>query len=176
MVKGSPLTFSPIGMSGTTSETNERKYVLRNQNTIRHRSIKAAAFTAALACVLATGVEVRSSGAAQLTYFHSNGKLHLVNTDRNGGLQGIASVYHDRITANGEHMNPNAMTAAHKSLPMGSRVTVFNHRNGRSVTVRINDRGPYVTGRVIDLSPGAARVLGVDGLAQVSLHVNGRSS
>jgi rare lipoprotein A len=91
-------------------------------------------------------------------------------------LQGIASVYHDRITANGEHMDPNAMTAAHKSLPMGSRVTVFNKHNGRSVTVRINDRGPYVTGRVIDLSPGAARVLGVDGLAQVSLQVNGRSS
>jgi rare lipoprotein A len=99
-----------------------------------------------------------------------------VNADRNGGLQGTASVYHDRITANGEHMNPNAMTAAHKSLPMGSRVTVTNKHNGRSVTVRINDRGPYVTGRVIDLSPGAARVLGVDGLAQVSLQVNGRSS
>jgi rare lipoprotein A (peptidoglycan hydrolase) len=149
---------------------------LRNQNTMRLRSIKAAALTAALACVLATGVEIRSSAAAQLTYFHQNGKLHLVNTDRNDGLQGIASVYHDRITANGEQMNPNAMTAAHKSLPMGSRVTVINKRNGRSVTVRINDRGPYVTGRVIDLSPGAARVLGVDGLAQVSLQVNGRST
>jgi rare lipoprotein A len=87
------------------------------------------------------------------------------------GLSGIASVYHDPITANGEHMNPNAMTAAHKTLPFGSRVTVFNRRNGRSATVRINDRGPYVSGRVIDLSPGAARVLGVDGLAPVSLRV-----
>jgi rare lipoprotein A (peptidoglycan hydrolase) len=62
----------------------------------------------------------------KLTYFHQHGKLHLVNTDRNGGLPGVASVYHDRITANGEYMDPNAMTAAHKSLPMGSRVTVFN--------------------------------------------------
>jgi len=113
-------------------------------------------------------------GGAQLTYFYRSGKLHLVNTDHNGGLQGIASVYHDRITANGEHMNPNAMTAAHKSLPIGSIVTVHNQRNGRAATVRINDRGPYVTGRVIDLSPGAARVLGVDGLAPVSLTVNGR--
>jgi rare lipoprotein A len=51
---------------------------------------------------------------------------------------------------------------------------VHNKRNGRSVTVRINDRGPYVTGRVIDLSPGAARVIGMDGLAPVSLTVNGR--
>jgi len=149
---------------------------LRNQNTKHRRSVKVAALTAALACVLATGVEISSSAAAQLTYFHRNGKLHLVNTDHNGGLQGIASVYHDRITANGEHMDPNAMTAAHKSLPIGSRVTVTNRHNGRSATVRINDRGPYVTGRVIDLSPGAARAIGVDGLAPVSLQVNGRST
>jgi rare lipoprotein A len=113
-------------------------------------------------------------GGAKLTYYYQRGKLKLVNTDHNGGLDGVASVYHDRITANGEHMNPNAMTAAHKSLPMGSMVTVHNKRNGRSVTVRINDRGPYVTGRVIDLSPGAARVIGMDGLAPVSLSVAGR--
>jgi rare lipoprotein A len=111
---------------------------------------------------------------ARLTYFYRGGKLNLVNTDHGGGLQGIASIYHDPITANGEHMNPHAMTAAHKSLPFGSMVTVHNKRNGRSATVRINDRGPYVTGRVIDLSPAAARVLGVDGLAPVSLTVGGR--
>jgi peptidoglycan lytic transglycosylase len=116
----------------------------------------------------------RHHGGGRLTYYYSGGKLHLVNTDRNGGLDGVASVYHDPITANGEHMNPHAMTAAHKSLPMGSIVTVHNKRNGRAVTVRINDRGPYVTGRVIDLSPGAARVIGMDGLAPVSLTVNGR--
>ena len=90
-------------------------------------------------------------------------------------MSGVASVYHDRITATGEHMNPNAMTAAHKTLPFGSMVTVHNRRNGRSATVRINDRGPYVRGRVIDLSPGAARVLGVDGLAPVSLTVGGHA-
>jgi rare lipoprotein A len=90
-------------------------------------------------------------------------------------LSGIASVYHDRMTASGEHMNPYAMTAAHKTLPLGSVVRVRNHRNGRTITVRINDRGPYVRGRVIDLSPGAARVLGVDGLAPVSLSVAGRA-
>jgi rare lipoprotein A (peptidoglycan hydrolase) len=63
-------------------------------------------------CVLATGAQIRSSSAAQLTYFHHNGKLHPVNADHNDGLQGIASVYHDRISANGQHMDPNAMTAA----------------------------------------------------------------
>jgi rare lipoprotein A len=158
---------------------------LKHQN--KRRSLKAALLTTALAGVCVTGAAAPSlaadahhgkaqhhnGGGAKLTYFYRGGKLQLVNTDRNGGLNGIASVYHDPITANGEHMNAGAMTAAHKSLPMGSRVTVHNKSNGRSVTVRINDRGPYVTGRVIDLSPGAARVIGMDGLAPVSLTVNG---
>jgi hypothetical protein len=61
---------------------------LRNQNTTYRRSIKAAAVTAALACVFAAGAEIRSSSAAELTYFHRNGKLHLMNADRNGGMQG----------------------------------------------------------------------------------------
>jgi rare lipoprotein A len=84
---------------------------------------------------------------------------------------GLASVYSDGHTASGEHMNPGAMTAAHRTLPFGTMVTVVNNRNGRSVTVRINDRGPFVRGRVIDLSPAAAREIGVDGLAPVSLIV-----
>jgi rare lipoprotein A len=84
---------------------------------------------------------------------------------------GIASVYSDRQTASGEAMDPGALTAAHRTLPFGTEVTVINHDNGRSVVVRINDRGPFVRGRVIDLSPAAARALGVDGLAPVSLVV-----
>jgi rare lipoprotein A len=159
--------------------------------------------TAALTCVLATGVEVTPSlarshrSAAHLQHKRPHRfTAHLQRKSRTftsleqkvrmftraakahpgSGMSGIASVYHDPITANGEHMNPNAMTAAHKTLPFGSRVTVFNRRNGRSATVRINDRGPYVSGRVIDLSPGAARVLGVDGLAPVSLRIAGRSA
>lgn len=66
----------------------------------------------------------------------------------------------NRRTANGERFNPNALSAAHRSLPLGSRVKVTNLRNGRSVTLRINDRGPYVRPREIDVSLGAARVLG----------------
>jgi rare lipoprotein A len=72
-------------------------------------------------------------------------------------------------TASGERMNPSAMTAAHRARPFGSHVTVTSHSNGRSVTVRINDRGPFVKGRCIDLSTGAARVIGVTGTAMVSL-------
>lgn len=63
-------------------------------------------------------------------------------------------------TASGERMNPMAMTAAHKTLPLGSRVKVTNLNNNRSVVVRINDRGPFVKGRMIDLSKGAAGKLG----------------
>jgi rare lipoprotein A len=162
----------------------------------QRRPIKTAALTATLACVLATGLQIHPSlsrphwSAADLRNERSKAAESRIGirvddafsgafargskADRQAALSGIASVYHDRLTANGEHMNPAAMTAAHKTLPFGSRVTVVNKRNGRSATVRINDRGPYVHGRVIDLSPGAARVLGVDGLAPVSLTVNGR--
>ncbi len=63
-------------------------------------------------------------------------------------------------TANGERMNPAAMTAAHRTLPFGTKVRVTNQRNGKSVVVRINDRGPFIKGRVIDLSKAAAAQLG----------------
>ena len=63
------------------------------------------------------------------------------------------------------------MTAAHRSLPFGTRVQVTNRKNGRSVVVRINDRGPFVRGRVIDLSTAAARAIGFAGVAPVTLAV-----
>ena len=64
-------------------------------------------------------------------------------------------------TANGERMNPSAMTAAHKSLPFGTRIKVVNKANGKSVVVRINDRGPFIRGRIVDLSKAAARSIGM---------------
>ena len=79
--------------------------------------------------------------------------------------QGVASYYgkrfHGRRTANGERFDMNAMTAAHKTLPFGSRVEVTNPSNGKSVTVRINDRGPFTRGRTIDLSRAAAQAIGI---------------
>ena len=92
-------------------------------------------------------------------------------------LSGVASWYgpgfHGNRSASGEIYNQNAMTAAHKSLPFGTAVQVTNLDNGRSVVVRINDRGPYIHGRVIDLSAAAARVLGLmqTGIAPVQLEV-----
>jgi peptidoglycan lytic transglycosylase len=76
-----------------------------------------------------------------------------------------------RRTASGERFNPGAMTAAHRTLRFGTRVRVTNSRNGRSVIVRINDRGPFVKGRSIDLSSGAARAIGMGTTANVRIEV-----
>jgi rare lipoprotein A len=157
---------------------------LRNRRVLRN-VFMASAFVAALA-----------SGATSAASAHAR---HATRTDRIGaaawGLDhhqrrgvrdkllappsrsfegsGIASVYSGGGTASGEHMNSGAMTAAHRTLPFGTRVTVTNSHTGSSVVVRINDRGPFVRGRVIDLSPAAARAIGVSGIAQVSLRVGG---
>ena len=82
---------------------------------------------------------------------------------------GIASIYSGGKTANGERASPHGLTAAHRSLPFGTRVRVINRSNGRSVVVRINDRGPFVHGRIIDLTPAGAHALGFSGLAHVSV-------
>jgi rare lipoprotein A len=86
---------------------------------------------------------------------------------------GIASFYSTRDsgthTASGERLDDRALTAAHKTLPFGAIVRVTNVDNGRAVTVRINDRGPFVRGRIIDLTPAAASALGIDGLARVTV-------
>jgi rare lipoprotein A len=94
-----------------------------------------------------------------------------------GGGSGIASYYwQPQRVASGGMFNPNAMTAAHKTLPFGTRVRVTNHNTGRSAVVTINDRGPFVRGRVIDLSRAAASSVGMigSGLARVTLEVLGR--
>jgi rare lipoprotein A len=98
-------------------------------------------------------------------------------TSTGGGSTGVASYYwQPQRVASGGWFNPNALTAAHKTLPFGTRVQVTNLSNGRSVTVTINDRGPYIKGRVIDLSRAAASAIGMTGagIARVSYSVVGR--
>lgn len=96
----------------------------------------------------------------------------------NSYQSGVASWYggyfHGRTTANGEKYDMWAMTAAHKTLPFGTRVKVTNTSNGDSTVVRINDRGPFVAGRVIDLSKAAANDIGMGGLAKVKLTILGK--
>ncbi len=99
------------------------------------------------------------------------------NASHAKSIIGIASFYgtkfNGRRTASGEKFNNSALTAAHLSLPFGSLVKVTNMRNGKTVVVRINDRGPHVKGRIIDLSKAAAKKIGIGraGTARVSLEV-----
>lgn len=98
-----------------------------------------------------------------------------------GAETGLAAVYSDKLngrkTASGERYDRNALTAAHKTLPFGSRVKVTNSKNQKTVTVRINDRGPVQAGRILDLSPAAAKVLGINtkGMGDVSAEVVGEA-
>lgn len=95
----------------------------------------------------------------------------------NHATSGMASWYggkfHGRLTANGERYNKNGISAAHKTLPFGTRVRVRNLNNGRTIEVRINDRGPFVKGRIIDLSKGAAKKIDMiqDGVVPVELTI-----
>ncbi|MDE2445933.1 MAG: septal ring lytic transglycosylase RlpA family protein [Alphaproteobacteria bacterium] len=87
---------------------------------------------------------------------------------------GWASYYKSgRLTANGERFNPMGFTAAHRGLPFGTKLKVTNLRNGRSVIVRVNDRGPFIRGRILDLSLGAAKAIGLtaSGIGKISFTI-----
>mgnify|MGYP003588038638 CR=1 FL=1 len=86
-----------------------------------------------------------------------------------GQASWYGSYHHGRRTASGEKFNKNAFTAAHRSLPFGTLVRVTCVRTGASVVVRINDRGPFKAGRIIDLSQATARAIGLKGVGEVSL-------
>ncbi len=88
---------------------------------------------------------------------------------QNGQASWYGPGFHGRRTASGETFDTNALTAAHRSLPFGTRVRVVNKRTGRSVVVRINDRGPYAHGRVIDLSRASAQAIGITGVGTVEM-------
>jgi len=85
---------------------------------------------------------------------------------------GFAAYYRSGKTASGEVSRPDEFTAAHRTLPFGTMVLVTNIRSGRSVIVRINDRGPYGRGRIIDVSHAAARELGMIGAGTVSVRID----
>lgn len=96
---------------------------------------------------------------------------------KSAGVRGMASYYwQPQALASGGRFNPNGLTAAHKTLPFGTRVRVTHLGNGRSVEVKINDRGPYVAGRIIDLSKAAASVIGMtaQGVARVAVEILGK--
>jgi rare lipoprotein A (peptidoglycan hydrolase) len=111
--------------------------------------------------------------ASCATKFDTTKKPVIYNPEPVDVEVGIASWYRDKRTASGERFNGSAMAAAHKKLPFGTMVRVVDLKTGKSITVRINDRGPYIRGRVIDLTVGAARALGMyhRGIAKVRLEI-----
>lgn len=107
----------------------------------------------------------------------ANRNRHRIRPTAASGQIGTASYYqHGQMVASGARFNPSALTAAHRTLPFGTRVRVTNLGSGRSVEVRINDRGPFIAGRIIDLSRAAAALIGMtaSGVARVSMTVLGR--
>ncbi len=118
------------------------------------------------ACNTTTSMDPSTTGSISQTTFEAGKEYQ----------RGMASWYgpgfHGRRTASGERFNSSDMTAAHRSLPFGTRLRVVNESNGRSVVVRVNDRGPFAHRRVIDLARGPAQALGLtsSGTGYVSLH------
>lgn len=107
-------------------------------------------------------------GCASMSGISHHGAVY-----QRGEASYYAASFAGRQTASGERFDPDALTAAHPSLPMGTRVRVTNQRNQQQVIVRINDRGPFTGGRIIDLSPAAARRLRMvkAGVAPVTLQI-----
>jgi rare lipoprotein A len=126
-------------------------------------------FRAALAISLLVVLQLQ--GCARLPHYESRSEP--ASQKETGIASYYAKKFHRRKTASGESLDNHALTAAHKTLPLGSRVVVRNVNNGKSVTVRITDRGPYVKGRIIDLTQGAfSRIASLDkGVAKVEIRV-----
>lgn len=133
--------------------------------------------SAALAVALASSMLLVDASFAQPVKHEAAEKISGEKVAAVKSIQGSASWYggkfHGRRTANGERYDMNKHTAAHKSLPFGTKVRVTNRNNGKSVIVRINDRGPFVGNRIIDLSRGAAGVVDMirSGIAPVVIEI-----
>jgi peptidoglycan lytic transglycosylase len=129
-------------------------------------------------CQLSVGIPQRRIPSMKVLILAAAALAAVIGSAR--AENGIASHYSTREqgikTASGRSLHDGALTAAHKRLPFGSRVRVTNHANGRSVVVTITDRGPYVRGRVIDLTTAGARALGFSGIARVSVERIGKES
>lgn len=113
-------------------------------------------------------VNVRHHARARFSRHHAASGGHVAS---GGNASWYGPGFAGKRTASGERFNPGGLTAAHRSLPFGTLVRVTNRANGRSVVVRINDRGPFVGGRQIDLASGAARAIGMGGTSFVSMSV-----
>ncbi len=120
--------------------------------------------TLALASLFISDSAIFLSPAAYAEPNTSSGKVL-----QSGRASWYGPGFHGRRTASGETFNTNDLTAAHRTLPFGTKVRVVNKKTGKSVVVRINDRGPYAHGRVIDLSKASAQAIGISGVGSVDV-------
>ncbi|WP_442041988.1 septal ring lytic transglycosylase RlpA family protein [Microvirga sp. 2MCAF35] len=118
----------------------------------------------ALAALFISGSTIFLPQAASAEPAGSSGKVI-----QSGRASWYGPGFHGRRTASGETFNTNDLTAAHRTLPFGTKVRVVNKKTGKSVVVRINDRGPYAHGRVIDLSKASAQAIGLSGVTSVDV-------
>jgi rare lipoprotein A len=161
--RGTPSRRSNLG--AMTADDDDGRPGVRERRASRTATDSAKPRTARYAKTERTAT--RSSRRTRQTVAHSGA----------GGSSVVASYYwQPQRVASGGWFNPSAMTAAHKTLPFGTKVRVTNVNNGRSAVVTINDRGPYIAGRVIDLSRAAAGAVGMiaNGLARVRMEILGR--
>ena len=155
---------------------NERHEHRRPARFLRPRvaDLSRALVLSVLVAAVGVPIEADAGGQRPTTTAKAN-KANKTNKAKNVKKVGKASWYGPRFrgkrTASGERFNPKKLTAAHRRLPLGTRVRVTNLENGKTVRVRINDRGPYHGGRIIDLSRAAAQHLSMDGVARVRLEV-----
>lgn len=124
------------------------------QTSANYTSIQTGVSTVPVLSEVNTPLQLQRDSLAAPDAEKELGKLFMVTE---GKASYYADRFHGRLTANGERFNMHELTAAHKSLPFGSMVRVTNLSNGKKVLVRINDRGPYIKGRIIDLSLEAAK-------------------
>lgn len=120
--------------------------------------------TLTLASLFISAASIMSPSMASAEPNQDNGRVI-----QSGRASWYGPGFHGRRTASGETFNTNELTAAHRTLPFGTRVRVVNKRTGQSVIVRINDRGPYAHGRVIDLSRASAQAIGLSGVGSVDV-------
>ena len=121
-------------------------------------------FTLMLATFLVSSSAILLPSVASAEPSNESGKVI-----QSGRASWYGPGFHGRRTASGETFNTNELTAAHRTLPFGTRVRVVNKKTGKSVVVRINDRGPYAHGRVIDLSRASAQAIGMLGVGSVDV-------
>jgi rare lipoprotein A len=125
-------------------------------------------FVAALAV---GGCVTNTAAVTQKSHYALGGVVPAISPT--GGFDGMASFYSEgEHVASGARFEPNALTAAHRTLPFGTRIRVSDPSTRRSVVVVINDRGPFVPGRVLDLSVGAARALGIEARGVSRIHAD----